>query len=91
MDETEYAALLAEAAALVHASRAEGYGLPLVEALAAGTPVVCSDLPIFREVAGGAAGYAAPDDDATTTPQAAVGTGAGESDGTVASAGSDLR
>ena len=64
VDETEYAALLAEAAALVHASRAEGYGLPLVEALAAGTPVVCSDLPIFREVAGGAAGYAAPDDDA---------------------------
>lgn len=64
VDEAEYSALLAEAAALVHASRAEGYGLPVVEALAAGTPVVCSDLPIFHEVAGDAAAYAAPDDDA---------------------------
>ncbi|MFI7579087.1 glycosyltransferase [Kocuria kalidii] len=64
VDEAEYADLLAEAAALLHASHAEGYGLPLVEALAAGTPVVCSDLPIFREVAGDGAAYAGADDDA---------------------------
>jgi len=64
VSEAEYARLLGRAAALLTASRAEGYGLPVVEALAAGTPVVCSDLPIFREVAGDAAAYAPADDDA---------------------------
>ncbi|MDO4919430.1 glycosyltransferase [Kocuria sp.] len=62
--EDEYRQLLASCAALVTASRAEGYGLPLVEAFAQGAPVVCSDLPIFHEVAGDAAGYAPADDDA---------------------------
>jgi glycosyltransferase involved in cell wall biosynthesis len=33
-------------------SLAEGFGLPLVEAAAHGTPVICSDLPVCREVAG---------------------------------------
>jgi glycosyltransferase involved in cell wall biosynthesis len=31
-------------------SFAEGYGLPIVEALSLGTPVICSDIPVFREV-----------------------------------------
>lgn len=62
--EDEYRELLSTCAALVTASRAEGYGLPLVEAFAQGAPVVCSDLPIFHEVAGDAAGYAPSDDDA---------------------------
>ena len=62
--EDEYRELLTSCAALVTASRAEGYGLPLVEAFAQGAPVVCSDLPIFHEVAGDAAGYAPSDDDA---------------------------
>ncbi|HST73105.1 MAG TPA: glycosyltransferase [Kocuria rosea] len=64
VSEDDYAALLARASALLTASRAEGYGLPVVEALAAGTPVVCSDLPIFREVAGSGASYAPAGDDA---------------------------
>jgi glycosyltransferase involved in cell wall biosynthesis len=34
-------------------SDSEGFGLPLVEAALARVPVVCADLPIFREVAGG--------------------------------------
>ncbi len=57
----EYAVLLRRATALVSLSRAEGYGLPLVEAMALGTPVIASDIPIFREVGGDAASYVDPD------------------------------
>lgn len=57
----EYHAFLRSAAALVSLSRAEGYGLPLVEAMALGTPVIASDIPIFREVGGDAALYVDPE------------------------------
>ena len=56
----EYATFLETATALVSLSRAEGYGLPLVEAMALGTPVIASDIPIFREVGGDAASYVDP-------------------------------
>lgn len=45
--------LMANASALLMPSRAEGYGLPVVEALQAGTPVIASDLAIFREIGRG--------------------------------------
>lgn len=53
----EYASLLANNGLLVSASRAEGYGLPLAEALHLGVPAVVSDLPIHHEVAGNGALY----------------------------------
>lgn len=39
-------------AALVFASRTEGFGLPLVEAMWYGRPVIASDIPVFREIGG---------------------------------------
>jgi glycosyltransferase involved in cell wall biosynthesis len=60
-DET-YREVLRGATALVSASRDEGFGIPLVEAMALGTPLVVSDIPVFREVGGDAAAYVDPDD-----------------------------
>ena len=55
VSDSQYESLLGTATALVSLSLAEGYGLPLIEAMAAGTPVIASDTPIFREVGGDAA------------------------------------
>ena len=52
-----YAEVLAEATAMVSACRDEGFGIPLIEGLNAGTPLVISDIPVFHEVGGDAATY----------------------------------
>lgn len=48
----EYANLLADDALMVSASKSEGFGLPLAEALMLGVPAVVSDLPFYHEIAG---------------------------------------
>ena len=54
--------LVAHAKALLMPSFAEGFGLPIIEALAVGTPVIASDLPAHREIAGDLAVYRRPTD-----------------------------
>lgn len=57
VSDAEYAELLRGATALVHASHEEGFGIPLLEAMSMGVPVVVADTAIFREVGGEAAVY----------------------------------
>ena len=56
----ELVRLVQEAAALLFPTRHEGFGLPVVEAMAAGTPVVATPDPAVREVGGDAVAYAEP-------------------------------
>lgn len=62
LDDRRLAEALAGARALLFPSFAEGYGIPLVEALAAGVPVIASDLPVFREIGQGVPELIAPGD-----------------------------
>ena len=61
LDQASLYRLYAGAAVFVFPSRYEGFGLPILEAMAAGTPVVTSDRGAMREVAGGASLLADPD------------------------------
>jgi glycosyltransferase involved in cell wall biosynthesis len=56
----ELTALYRNARALVFPSIAEGFGLPAIEAMAYGCPVICSDIPIFHEILGDRATYFNP-------------------------------
>jgi glycosyltransferase involved in cell wall biosynthesis len=60
LDDRTLAAVYRRAALLLLPSDREGFGLPLVEALACGTPAVASDLPVLREVGGTAAEFCPP-------------------------------
>ncbi|WP_411722617.1 glycosyltransferase family 4 protein [Mycetocola sp.] len=54
LSEVDLAVVISRASVFVHPSLHEGFGLPLIEALSFGTPVVHSDDPALMEVAGGA-------------------------------------
>jgi len=70
VSKTELAELYRGAAALVLPSRFEGFGLPVLEAMACGTPVVAAPEPALREVAGDAAVYAEDGDFAAAVRRA---------------------
>ena len=50
IDEEDKPALLQMAACFVFPSLYEGFGIPVIEAMATGAPVVCSDIPVLREI-----------------------------------------
>lgn len=58
LSEKELAAVYHRAVLVLLPSEAEGFCLPVIEALACGAPVLASDLPVLREVGGSAAEYA---------------------------------
>jgi glycosyltransferase involved in cell wall biosynthesis len=60
--DAELSRLMTGARALLMPSFAEGFGLPLVEALQIGTPVIASDLTVFREIAGDIPEFCCPSD-----------------------------
>lgn len=62
--DAEVTALYRGAELVVLPSIYEGFGLPAVEAMTAGAPLLASDIPVLREIAGDAAAYAAPEDPA---------------------------
>jgi glycosyltransferase involved in cell wall biosynthesis len=79
VDDDVRADLLAGAAAFVYPSRYEGFGLPPLEAMAAGAPVVASAVPALEEVLGHAAVLVAPDDAEALAAGVRRATGGGRS------------
>jgi glycosyltransferase involved in cell wall biosynthesis len=64
VSESDLVALYTGADLCVLASALEGFGLPVLEAMACGTPVIASDVAALREVGGNAARFVPPKDDA---------------------------
>lgn len=62
VSDDDLALALSHALCFVFPSRIEGFGLPAVEAMALGCPVIASDAPCLPEICGDAALYADPDD-----------------------------
>ncbi len=63
VDEPTKATLLTTCTAVVQCSLFEGFGMPVLEALAHGAPTICSALPPFGEIAGDLATYVDPRDE----------------------------
>ncbi len=70
-DDTMIGGLYAGAHGMLFATQGEGFGLPLVEAAHHGVPILCSDLPVCREIAGEHAEYIDPMCAATLAKQIA--------------------
>lgn len=61
VNQRDYIKLIGAAGAFVFPSKFEGFGIPLLEAMASGAPIICSDLPVLHEVAGECALYFDPE------------------------------
>ena len=62
VSDERYLEVMRASTAMVSACWDEGFGIPLIEALAVGLPLVISDIPLFHEVGGDAATFFDPDD-----------------------------
>jgi len=62
--DAEIRTLYTHARAFVFPTRIEGFGIPPLEALHAGIPTICSDIPVLREICGNSVLYANPQDPA---------------------------
>ncbi|MEP6914159.1 MAG: glycosyltransferase family 1 protein [Acidobacteriota bacterium] len=62
LDRSTLAAVYRRTALVLLPSEREGFGLPVLEALACGTPIIASDIEALREVGGSAVEYCAPED-----------------------------
>lgn len=69
LDQADLACVTAAARIMVFPSLYEGFGLPLLEAMASGTPVIASDCASLPEVAAAAGTYVHPQDDIALTEQ----------------------
>jgi glycosyltransferase involved in cell wall biosynthesis len=63
VNDDDLAALYERAICLAFPSKTEGFGIPPLEAMALGCPVICSNIPSLVEVGGEAAVYVGPDDE----------------------------
>ena len=61
VDKETLFSLYSHARVFLFPSKFEGFGIPLIEAMKCGTPVICSDIPVFREIADNAAYFVSPD------------------------------
>ena len=67
----ELSILYSVATALLFPSSAEGFGLPIIEAMATGCPIIASSLPVFHEIGGDAVVYVPPGNEAALADEMA--------------------
>jgi glycosyltransferase involved in cell wall biosynthesis len=91
VSDRQLAGLYRGAACVVVPAIAEGFGLPIVEAQQAGVPLVCSDIAVFREVAGAGALYFDPHRPNQLAEQIAAAIDPAVRTGLVAASGENLQ